>query len=179
MGTNFLNLNRPSPSPVQSGPDHGSWLKDFEFPQEGVAEIKLMQPYAILDDPNLNPCCLQQGVMIIEKYEIHKDDGSTDPTFAFTDGRTWVNGYNGDNILQNDDCDRGGFKCDQLYEGDFEYTRRDNFDGSKLTLGENLIVKIITYAHCFYGTETNCYGSCKISFQSRYSVKDNNLTLSN
>ncbi|PKB99617.1 hypothetical protein RhiirA5_429419 [Rhizophagus irregularis] len=142
--------------------DHGSWLKDFEFPQEGVAEIKLMQPYAILDDPNLNPCCLQQGVMIIEKYEIYKDDGSTDPTFAFTDGRTW-----------------GGFKCDQLYEGDFEYTRRDNFDGSKLTLGENLIVKIITYAHCFYGTETNCYGSCKISFQSRYSVKDNNLTLSN
>jgi hypothetical protein len=114
--------------------------------------------------------------MIIEKYEIYKDDGSKDPIFTFADGRIWVNGYNGDNILQNDNCDRGGFKCDQLYEGDFEYARRDSFNGSKLTRGENLIVKL---SHMLIVIIPLKQIACKISFKSRYSPKDNNLSLSN
>jgi hypothetical protein len=42
--------------------------------------------------------------MIIKDYMIYKDDGSKDPLFTFVGDRTWVNGYDPDNILQKDDC---------------------------------------------------------------------------
>ncbi|UZO00745.1 uncharacterized protein OCT59_011864 [Rhizophagus irregularis] len=146
----------------------GSIVSEIIFPAAGVVRLQLVQPDK-RDDPNLYPCCLQQGVMLLENYMIYKDDGSKDPLFTFVGDRTWVNGYDGSNILQkDDDCDRSSFKCDQLYEGDYAYTRFDNFDASKLTPGDAIIVSMTTYSHCYYASETICVGSCKPLFHMHY-----------
>lgn len=106
--------------------------------------------------------------MMIENYMIYKDDGSKDPIHTFVGDRTYVNGYGEGNILQKDDCDKHGFTCDSLYEGNYEYTRLDSFDTSKLTRGDAIIVSMTTYSHCYYATETICVGSCKPLFHMHY-----------
>ncbi|CAB5186413.1 hypothetical protein RhiirA5_501274 [Rhizophagus irregularis] len=143
--------------------DHGSIFESVRFIVEGLVELKLVQP-----DKTQVPCCLQQGVMIIKDYMIYKDDGSKDPLFTFVGDRTWVNGYDRSNILHKIYCNNNSFNCDSLYEGDYEYTRLDSYDTSKLTRGDEIIVSLTTYSHCYYSSETICLGSCNPVFHIPY-----------
>ncbi|CAG8705557.1 uncharacterized protein OCT59_007947 [Rhizophagus irregularis] len=73
----------------------------------------------------------------------------------------WVNEYTENSILNVDDCTNGTFNCNTIYQGQYHYTRADNYDPNHFfSPGENIGVGLTVYAKCFQHIETVCLTSC-------------------
>ncbi|PKY61338.1 hypothetical protein RhiirA4_486168 [Rhizophagus irregularis] len=73
----------------------------------------------------------------------------------------WVNEYTENSILNVEDCTNGTFNCNTIYQGQYNYTRADNYDPNHFfSPGENIGVGLTVYAKCFHHIETVCLTSC-------------------
>jgi hypothetical protein len=99
--------------------------------------------------------CSQTGVEIISDFYFKFGNyGYT----MWTD-RTWVNGYTEDNIIH---CENIGCDCDNLYQGEQDYTNTYDIDRSQFPPPGNALTLFATvYQHCTYegGSYTHC-GEC-------------------
>ncbi|GET64088.1 uncharacterized protein OCT59_005956 [Rhizophagus irregularis] len=112
-------------------------------------------------NPGNFPCCVQQGPMIISNYTFFNRNNSHIYTIIPEHKRLWVNGYTRTDILNANDCSSGNFDCNSLYQGSNSYTRADNYDPKKFFQpGENIVVEITIYSHCFHHLETVCLTTC-------------------
>ncbi|CAB4439462.1 unnamed protein product [Rhizophagus irregularis] len=141
---------------------------DFYFDPEGIkflanhqVELTINGPHKV-ESPGSFTCCLQQGPMMVGNYKFSKG-GTT--IYTVLSDITWENGYNMGNILDANNCLSKSwgkyFDCNTIYEGQYEYTRVDNYDPTNFpSPGETIGLEFTVYAHCFNQCETICLKSC-------------------
>lgn len=102
--------------------------------------------------------------MIISNYTFYNRDHSHIYTIIPNRTRVWINEYTEENILDVNECSKGNFDCNTIYQGQYNYTRADNYDPTNFfTSGENIGVGLTVYAQCFHHIETVCLTSCRFT----------------
>ncbi|PKY55655.1 hypothetical protein RhiirA4_475268 [Rhizophagus irregularis] len=133
----------------------------IKFLANHQVELTISGPHKV-ESPGNFTCCLQQGPMMVGNYKFSKG-GTT--IYTVLSDVTWENGYNMGNILDANNCLSKiwgkYFDCNTIYEGQYEYTRVDNYDPTKFpSPGEAIGLEFTVYAHCFNQCETICLKSC-------------------
>ncbi|CAB4395463.1 unnamed protein product [Rhizophagus irregularis] len=150
----FKYYNNCSDGPAFDGID------DIVFLSNHQIELILEGPKQAENSGNF-PCCLQQGPMIISNYTFYNRNHSLIYTIIPEKTNEWVNEYTENSILNVDDCTNGTFNCNKIYQGQYHYTRADNYDPNHFfSPGENIGVGLTVYAKCFQHIETVCLTSC-------------------